>query len=198
MYLPEEDKYSSSREELESRIATLFGGRIAEEITLGAAGVTTGASNDIERATEIARKMVTSWGLSEKMGPINYEDDENEMFMGAASKPKSAETVRDIDSEIRSIIDRNYALAEQILKDNMDILESMKDCLMKYETIDAKQIDDLMARRDVRQPADWDKRDDTDTKPPGGATVNAGDSQDSPKKDEKPKSDIGGTGDLPS
>lgn len=198
MYLPEEDKYSSSKEELESRIATLFGGRIAEEITLGAAGVTTGASNDIERATEIARKMVTSWGLSEKMGPINYEDDENEMFMGAASKPKSAETVRDIDSEIRSIIDRNYALAEQILKDNMDILESMKDCLMKYETIDAKQIDDLMARRDVRQPADWDKRDDTDTKPPGGATVNAGDSQDSPKKDEKPKSDIGGTGDLPS
>ena len=198
MYLPEEDKYSSSREELESRIATLFGGRIAEEITLGAAGVTTGASNDIERATEIARKMVTSWGLSEKMGPINYEDDENEMFMGAASKPKSAETVRDIDSEIRSIIDRNYALAEQILKDNMDILESMKDCLMKYETIDAKQIDDLMARRDVRQPADWDKRDDTDTKPPGGATVNAGDSQNSPKKDEKPKSDIGGTGDLPS
>ncbi len=175
MYLPEQDKYSNSREELESRIATLFGGRIAEVITLGEAGVTTGASNDIERATNIARKMVTSWGLSPKMGPINYEDEENEMFMGGGGKPKSAETVRDIDAEIRLLIDRNYAAAEKILKDNLDVLEAMKDALMKYETIDAKQIDDLMNRVEVRPPADWEKDDKTDSdKPSGGASMNAG------------------------
>jgi cell division protease FtsH len=175
MYLPEQDKYSSSREELESRIATLFGGRIAEEITLGSAGVTTGASNDIERATDIARKMVTQWGLSEKMGPINYKDDENEMFMGGGGNPMAAETARDIDAEIRALIDRNYKLAESILKDNMDILESMKDALMKYETIDAKQIDDLMNRVEVRPPADWDKDDKSDAdKPSGGASINVG------------------------
>ncbi|MBF7072635.1 ATP-dependent zinc metalloprotease FtsH [Glaciecola sp. MH2013] len=175
MYLPEQDKYSNSREELESRIASLFGGRIAEEITLGSAGVTTGASNDIERATDIARKMVTQWGLSEKMGPINYKDDENEMFMGGGGNPMSAETARDIDAEIRALIDRNYRLAESILKDNMDILEAMKDALMKYETIDAKQIDDLMNRTEVRPPADWenDKKSDSD-KPSGGASINAG------------------------
>jgi cell division protease FtsH len=185
MYLPEQDKYSNSREELESRIATLFGGRIAEEITLGAAGVTTGASNDIERATNIARKMVTSWGLSSKMGPINYEDDENEMYMGGGGKAKSAETVRDIDAEIRLLIDRNYALAEQILKDNMDVLEAMKDALMKYETIDAKQIDDLMNRVEVRLPADWaqDTKADSD-KPSGGASINAGgEAKDTPDTD---------------
>ncbi len=175
MYLPEQDKYSNSREELESRIATLFGGRIAEVITLGEAGVTTGASNDIERATNIARKMVTSWGLSPKMGPINYEDEENEMFMGGSGKPKSAETVRDIDAEIRLLIDRNYAAAEKILRDNLDILEAMKDALMKYETIDAKQIDDLMNRVEVRPPADWENDDKADSdKPSGGASLNAG------------------------
>lgn len=184
MYLPEQDKYSNSREELESRIATLFGGRIAEEITLGAAGVTTGASNDIERATQIARKMVTSWGLSSKMGPINYEDDENERYMGGGN-PKSAETVRDIDVEMRLLIDRNYALAEQILKDNMDILEAMKDALMKYETIDAKQIDDLMNRAEVRPPADWERDVKPDSnRPSGGATINAGgETKDAPSSD---------------
>ncbi len=185
MYLPEQDKYSNSREELESRIATLFGGRIAEEITLGAAGVTTGASNDIERATNIARKMVTSWGLSSKMGPINYEDDENEMYMGGGGKAKSADTVRDIDAEIRLLIDRNYGLAEQILKDNMDVLEAMKDALMTYETIDAKQIDDLMNRVEVRPPADWgqDTKSDSD-KPSGGASINAGgEAKDTPDTD---------------
>lgn len=187
MYLPEQDKYSSSREELESRIATLFGGRIAEEITLGSAGVTTGASNDIERATEIARKMVTSWGLSPKMGPINYDDDDPEMFMGGGGKPKSAETVRDIDAEIRLLIDRNYALAEKLLKENLDILEAMKDALMKYETIDARQIDDLMNRVEVRRPADWDKDDKADAgKPSGGATLEAGSK---PKNASEPGSD---------
>jgi len=185
MYLPEQDKYSNSREELESRIATLFGGRIAEVITLGEAGVTTGASNDIERATNIARKMVTSWGLSPKMGPINYEDEENEMFMGGSGKPKSAETVRDIDAEIRLLIDRNYAAAEKILRDNLDVLEAMKDALMKYETIDAKQIDDLMNRVEVRPPADWESDDKTDSdKPSGGASINAGgETKDAPDSD---------------
>ncbi|AEP30179.1 Membrane ATP-dependent Zn protease [Glaciecola nitratireducens FR1064] len=185
MYLPEQDKYSNSREELESRIATLFGGRIAEVITLGEAGVTTGASNDIERATNIARKMVTSWGLSPKMGPINYEDEENEMFMGGSGKPKSAETVRDIDAEIRLLIDRNYAAAEKILRDNLDVLEAMKDALMKYETIDAKQIDDLMNRVEVRPPADWETDDKAGSdKPSGGASINAGgEAKDAPDSD---------------
>lgn len=156
MYLPEEDKYSSSKQELESRIASLFGGRIAEEMTLGLAGVTTGASNDIERATDIARKMVTEWGLSEKMGPIKYKEDSNEMYMSGPSS-MSAETSRDIDAEVRLLIDTNYKLAEKILTENRDILESMKDALMKYETIDAKQVDDLMARVEVREPASWTK-----------------------------------------
>ncbi|MGJ8682354.1 ATP-dependent zinc metalloprotease FtsH [Paraglaciecola sp.] len=203
MYLPEQDKYSSSREELESRIATLFGGRIAEEITLGAAGVTTGASNDIERATDIARKMVTQWGLSPKMGPINYKDDENEMFMGAAPSSMSAETSRDIDAEIRLLIDRNYELAETLLKDNMDILEAMKDALMKYETIDAKQIDDLMDRVEVRLPADWvrDGKGDDSDKPSGGATTadkDAVDDKQEAKKDDTPKPDVGNPEDAPS
>ncbi|MFT2092705.1 ATP-dependent zinc metalloprotease FtsH [Paraglaciecola sp. 2405UD69-4] len=197
MYLPEQDKYSSSREELESRIATLFGGRIAEEITLGEAGVTTGASNDIERATDIARKMVTQWGLSPKMGPINYKDDENEMYMGAAPSPMSAETSRDIDAEIRLLIDRNYALAEKILKENMDILEAMKDALMKYETIDAKQIDDLMERKEVRLPAEWvrDGKSDDSNKPSGGATVAPEDNKEESKED-KPKPNVGKPGDA--
>jgi cell division protease FtsH len=204
MYLPEQDKYSSSREELESRIATLFGGRIAEEVTLGAAGVTTGASNDIERATDIARKMVTQWGLSPKMGPINYKDDDNEMFMGQAPSSMSAETSRDIDAEIRLLIDRNYALAEKLLKENMDVLEAMKDALMKYETIDAKQIDDLMNRVEVRLPAEWvrdGKTDDSD-KPSGGATVSDKDKKaegkTEEKKDDSSKPDIGNTGDATS
>jgi cell division protease FtsH len=185
MYLPEQDKYSISKEELESNIASLFGGRIAEEITLGEAGVTTGASNDIERATDIAKKMVTSWGLSSKMGPINYKEENDGMFMGPSSNPMSAETARDIDAEIRSIIDRNYKLAEKILKDNMDILEAMKDALMKYETIDAKQIDDLMNRVEVRPPANWDNDDKADSnKPSGGASLNAGsEPKDTPDSD---------------
>ncbi len=201
MYLPEQDKYSSSREELESRIATLFGGRIAEEITLGAAGVTTGASNDIERATDIARKMVTQWGLSEKMGPINYKDDENEMFMGAAPSHMSAETSRDIDAEVRLLIDRNYTLAEKLLKENMDVLEAMKDALMKYETIDAKQIDDLMARKEVRLPAEWvrdGKTDDSD-KPSGGAKAADDADKTEEKKADKPTTpDVGKPGDATS
>ena len=157
MYLPEQDKYSHSKQHLESMISSLYGGRIAEEMTLGEAGVTTGASNDIERASDIARKMVTQWGLSSKMGPLLYAEEEGEVFLGRSSSGSirmSNQTALAIDEEVKDIINRNYARAEKILKDNADILEAMKDALMKYETIDAKQVDDLMERREVRPPAD--------------------------------------------
>ncbi|GGA84904.1 ATP-dependent zinc metalloprotease FtsH [Neiella marina] len=162
MYLPEQDRVSHSKQHLESMVSSLFGGRIAEAIIYGNDKVTTGASNDIERATDIARKMVTQWGLSEKMGPMLYAEEEGEVFLGrtaAKVKHMSDETARAIDEEIKLLIDRNYQRSEQILNDNLDILHAMKDALMKYETIDAKQIDDLMARRDVRPPADWSNND---------------------------------------
>ena len=185
MYLPEEDKYSSSKQELESRIASLFGGRIAEEMTLGLAGVTTGASNDIERATDIARKMVTEWGLSEKMGPIKYKEDSNEMYMSGPSS-MSAETSRDIDAEVRLLIDTNYKLAEKILTENRDILESMKDALMKYETIDAKQVDDLMARVEVREPASWTKDKEAKAKSEAKSEDKADDTKSEAKSEDTP------------
>lgn len=168
MYLPERDRVSHSKQHLESMISSLFGGRIAEQIIYGDEKVTTGASNDIERATEIARKMVTQWGLSEKMGPLLYAGDDNEVFLGRSmgqQKNMSDETFRAIDQEIKSFIDRNYDRAKKILEENVDILHTMKDCLMKYETIDADQIDDLMNRRDVREPRDW--RADKDNKSGG-------------------------------
>lgn len=157
MYLPEQDRVSHSKEHLESMISSLYGGRIAEALIYGDDKVTTGASNDIERATQIARKMVTQWGLSAKMGPLLYAEEEGEVFMGRGSSRSmsmSDETAKAIDVEVRELSDRNYQRAEQILRDNMDILHTMKDALMKYETIDAKQIDDLMARREVRPPSD--------------------------------------------
>ncbi|ROQ18367.1 membrane protease FtsH catalytic subunit [Marinimicrobium koreense] len=153
-FLPEGDKYSMSRRAIESSICTLFGGRIAEDMTLGAEGITTGASNDIERATELARNMVTKWGLSEKLGPLHYGEDEG-MMPGTGSANYSGETSKMIDQEVRRIIDECYKRAEQILHDNRDILEAMKDALMEYETIDSEQVDDLMARRKVRPPRDW-------------------------------------------
>jgi len=178
MYLPEQDRVSYTKRHLESMVSSLFGGRIAEEVIYGADMVTTGASNDIERATDLARKMVTQWGLSEKMGPLLYAEEEGEVFLGrsvAQSKHMSDETAQQIDSEIRLVISNNYKRAEQILKDNMDILHSMKDALMKYETIDAKQIDDLMERVPVRQPADWEDKDsgpkdDTSSNTPTSST----------------------------
>lgn len=175
MYLPEQDRVSHSKQHLESMISSLFGGRIAEQLIYGDDKVTTGASNDIERATEIARKMVTQWGLSNKMGPMLYAEEEGEVFLGRSmskAKHMSDDTARAIDAEIKSLIDRNYDRAENILKENIDVLHTMKDALMKYETIDAKQIDDLMARTDVRPPSDWDasKQNDND-KPSGGAEV---------------------------
>ena len=154
-FLPEEDKYSLSKTAIESQICSLFGGRIAEEITLGFEGVTTGASNDIERATAMARKMVTRWGLSEKMGPLLYGEDEAQYPGAATTKQYSDDTSKLIDDEVRRIIDSCYARSKKILEDNIDILHAMKDALMEYETIDSDQVDDLMARRQVRVPRDW-------------------------------------------
>ncbi|OUS28496.1 ATP-dependent metalloprotease [Gammaproteobacteria bacterium 45_16_T64] len=162
MALPEADRYSHSKLLLESKIAMIFGGRIAEELTLGVDGVTTGASNDIQRATELARNMVTKWGLSSKLGPLSYEEEEGEVFLGrqsTQSKSVSSETAKLIDSEIRAIVDRCYDNAELLLKDNMDILHSMADALMKYETLDAEQIKELMARKPPSPPKDWHDTD---------------------------------------
>ena len=164
MYLPEEDKYSISKSSLESNISTLFGGRIAEEMTLGADHVTTGASNDIERATDIARNMVTKWGLSEKLGPLTYSEDDGEVFLGRSvtqHKQVSDVTVHTIDGEVRKIVDRNYRRAESILKEHEDKLHAMAKVLMKYETIDMEQVKDIMEGRDPRPPEGWDDPDDS-------------------------------------
>lgn len=158
MFLPLEDRYSHSKEFLESNISTLFGGRIAEEMIFGAQAVTTGASSDIQRATNIARNMVTKWGMSERLGPLTYDEEEGEVFLGHAvtrHKMMSDETAHVIDEEVRSIIDRNYERAETVLKDNIDILHAMAEALIKYETLDNEQLDDLMARRTVRPPSNW-------------------------------------------
>ncbi|TVO40051.1 ATP-dependent zinc metalloprotease FtsH [Vibrio algivorus] len=166
MYLPEQDRVSMSRQHLESMISSLYGGRLAEELIYGSEKVSTGASNDIERATDIARKMVTQWGFSEKLGPLLYAEDEGEVFLGRSvtqTKHMSDDTVRLIDQEVRALIDRNYERAKKILEDNMDIMHAMKDALMKYETIDAGQIDDLMNRAEtVRAPQGWT---DSEAKP---------------------------------
>ncbi|WP_034955624.1 ATP-dependent zinc metalloprotease FtsH [Glaciecola sp. HTCC2999] len=185
MYLPEQDRVSHSKQHLESMISSLYGGRLAEKIIYGDEKVTTGASNDIERATDIARKMVTQWGLSEKMGPQLFAEEEGEVFLGRSSSKSSSmsdETARAIDAEIKDLIDRNYARAEKMLNDNIDILHTMKDALMKYETIDAKQIDDLMERRDVRPPSDWEQRKSSDDDKSGGMSAK-GEDKNSPNLD---------------
>ena len=162
MFLPEEDKYSASKQNLESQISTLFGGRIAEEMILGKDGVTTGASNDIERATSIARNMVTKWGLSEKLGPLSYSEEEGEVFLGRSvtqTKHVSDDTAHEIDDEIRNIIDVNYERAETILKEKIEILHEMTRALMKYETIDQAQIAALMKGEVPSPPEGWDDGD---------------------------------------
>ncbi|SSB96463.1 membrane protease FtsH catalytic subunit [Pseudomonas sp. 43mfcvi1.1] len=170
MFLPEEDRYSLSKRALISQICSLYGGRIAEEMTLGFDGVTTGASNDIMRASQIARNMVTKWGLSEKLGPLMYAEEEGEVFLGRGGGGQhasfSGETAKLIDSEVRSIIDQCYGTARQILTDNRDKLDAMADALMKYETIDAEQIDDIMAGREPREPRDWSGGTGTSGTPP--------------------------------
>ena len=164
MFLPEEDRYSLSKRSILSQICSLYGGRIAEEMTLGKEGVTTGASNDIQRATEMARNMVTKWGLSDELGPLLYSEDEGEVFLGRSAahqaKTVSGDTAVAIDREVRQIIDDCYARAAQILEENRDILDLMKDALMEYETIDSDQIDDIMARKKPRPPADWSDSDE--------------------------------------
>ena len=187
MFLPEEDRYSHSKEHLESQISSLFGGRIAEAIIFGDNSVTTGASNDIMRATDIARNMVTKWGLSDRMGPLAYGEDEGEVFLGRSvtqHKAMSDDTAHAIDEEIRSLIDNNYDRAEAILKDNMDKLHAMADALMKFETIDSEQIADIMEGRDPRPPTGWGD-DSGDT--PGGNAPSA-----EAKEDDKAEKPIGG------
>jgi len=158
MFLPVEDRYSLSRQGIRSQICSLFGGRIAEEIILGSEYVTTGASNDIERATSLARNMVTKWGLSERMGPIKYDEDDGEVFLGmsAGVKPKvlSDDTAQAIDEEVRSIIDSCYEEALSMLNDNIDKLHNMADALMEFETIGVEQIDDIMAGAKPRHPSE--------------------------------------------
>ena len=175
MFLPEEDRYSHSKEHLESQISSLFGGRIAEELIFGPESVTTGASNDILRATDIARSMVTKWGLSDRMGPLSYGEDEGEVFLGRSvtqHKALSDDTAHAIDEEVRAFIDRNYERAANILNEYIDKLHAMADALMKFETIDSDQIKDIMEGRDPRPPAGWDDSSDSDAG--GGATADEG------------------------
>ncbi|WP_324295160.1 ATP-dependent zinc metalloprotease FtsH [Shewanella sp. 10N.7] len=198
-FLPEADAISQSRRKLESQISVAYGGRLAEELIYGGEKVSTGASQDIKYATSIARNMVTQWGFSEKLGPVLYAEDEGEVFLGrsmAKSKNMSDETAGLIDQEVKQLIDSNYERANQYLTDNMDILHSMKDALMKYETIDSEQIDDLMNRREVRQPADWqadDSMDDQDkgtpVTPEAASTEETTEEPSAEKPDTEPKTD---------
>ncbi len=191
MFLPEKDQYSASKQKLDSMISSLYGGRIAEEVIFGWEQVSTGASNDIERATELARNMVTKWGLSQRLGPLSYSEEEGEVFLGRSvtqHKSVAEETSHTIDEEIRCIIDRNYQRSEQLIRDNIDILHAMSDALMKYETIDKYQIDDLMARKPVRAPQGWD-----DMPPRGGVSVDGYTSPKGDVKDVKTENSIGAT-----
>jgi cell division protease FtsH len=159
-FLPEQDRYSFSKRRLESAIATLFGGRIAEELIFGPESVTTGASNDIERATDLARNMVTKWGLSDALGPLTYSEETGEVFLGRSvtqHKQVSDVTAHAIDEEIRRVIEANYKRAREILTSALDKLHLMADALMKYETIDEEQLKDLMAGRQPKPPAGWDE-----------------------------------------
>ena len=176
MFLPERDQYSASKRKLESQIASLFGGRIAELMIYGGDRVTTGASNDIERATELARNMVTRWGFSDKLGPLVYGEESGQPFMGypgSQGSKVSGTVAQHIDEEIRAVIDCNYQRAETILQENISILHKMADALMKWETIDKDQIDDLMAGNEPKAPKDdndysktiYTKQEKVDSKP---------------------------------
>jgi cell division protease FtsH len=159
-YLPEGDRYSTSKRRLESKISSAFGGRVAEELIFGADGITTGASSDIEHATDLARSMVTKWGLSERLGPLSYSEEDGEVFLGrqvTQHKQVSDETAHVIDEEIRRVIDVNYKRAKEILESNLDKLHIMADALVKYETIDETQIKDIMNGKPAKPPADWDE-----------------------------------------
>ena len=176
MFLPEEDRYSHSRRHIVSQITSLFGGRVAEEMTLGKDGITTGASNDIQRATEIARNMVTKWGLSDTMGPLMYDEGGEEVFLGRSaaqpSKAMSDETALAIDKEVRSIIDECYEKARSILEEHRSKMDMMADALMQYETIDAEQIDAIMKGKKPNPPSDWTSGP---TEPPSDPEASSGD-----------------------
>ena len=165
MFLPEDDRYSNSKQRLESQICTLYGGRIAEELIFGKDKVTPELQMISERATEIAKNMVTKWGLSEKMGPMSYSEEDGEVFLGRSvtqHKTMSDDTANDIDSEVRSLINKSYQTATKMIKENIDKLHSMSDALMTYETIDKEQIDDIMAGIKPRPPKGWNDKDDDD------------------------------------
>ncbi|MDO9452569.1 MAG: ATP-dependent zinc metalloprotease FtsH [Stagnimonas sp.] len=188
MFLPEQDRYSMSKQRLNSSICSLFGGRLAEELIFGAESVTTGASNDIERATEIARNMVTKWGMSQKLGPLSYGEDNGEVFLGRSvtqTKNVSDDTAHEIDREIRLIIEHNYETAKNILIEKNDILHSMAEALVKYETIDAAQLARLMRREPPGLPESWIEGSDSSGKPSApppsaGATAAGGNAQPTP------------------
>lgn len=174
MYLPEYDAVSRSKRYLESQLSVMFGGRIAEEIIHGEDGVTTGASNDIQKATEVARNMVAKWGLSKKMGPLLYTEDEGEVFLGhSVTKHKAIadDTSRQIDQEVRALIDRNYERAYKILTDNIDILHAMATALIKYETLDALQVNEIMSGREPTPPKGWDDTPKAKKPPSSGAVT---------------------------
>ena len=180
MFLPEEDRYSHTRRHIISQVTSLFGGRVAEEMTLGKEGITTGASNDIQRATEIARNMVTKWGLSDTMGPLLYDEGGEEVFLGRSagqpSKAMSDETARAIDKEVRSIIDECYESARGLLEEHRSKMDMMAEALMQFETIDAGQIDEIMEGRKPSPPADWtdgpsDSPSDPEVSSPGDESV---------------------------
>ena len=186
MYLPEEDKVSYSRRYLIGRVASMYGGRIAEEMFYGKDGVSTGASNDIQQATQMVRNMVTKWGLSEKLGPLLYGEEEGEVFLGKSQgshhQGVSGATANIIDQEVRDIIDHCYSTAEKLLEENRDKLELMKDALMEYETIDAPQIDDIMEGRKPQPPKDWDEGDNSS----GGTQAR---SEDAKSQNDAPSAD---------
>jgi cell division protease FtsH len=169
MFLPEQDRLSYSKARLESQICSLFGGRIAEELIFGVDAVTTGASNDIERVTDIARNMVTRWGLSEKLGPMTFSDDDGEVFLGRSvtqHKTVSDETAHVIDEEVRTIVSSNYSRAKVILEENIEKLHAMADALIEFETLDTDQIDDIMDGKSPRPPASWDTSENDDDNSP--------------------------------
>ncbi len=177
MFLPEEDRYSYSKRRLNSQIASLFGGRIAEQLVFGADAVTTGASNDIERATDIARNMVTKWGLSDRLGPLTYTEEDGEVFLGRTvtqHKQVSDVTIHAIDEEVRRIIDSNYQLATGILNAHLEQLHAMANALIKFETIDDAQIRDIMAGREPQPPEGWDNTGSPGTPAPVSASKPAG------------------------
>ncbi len=199
MFLPEQDRYSYSRQRINSQMKSLFGGRVAEELIFGADNVTTGASNDIERATELARNMVTKWGLSEKLGPLTYGEEEGEVFLGRSMnqrKEVSDETNAEIDKEVRDIIESNYRAAETILNENMKTLHMMAAALIKYETIDESQIADIMQGKEPSPPKHWDE--DEDSKGKGNAKAKPSDDKsDSSDKVDDAQSENQQEGDNP-